>query len=120
MVLFYFKKSEFYFINILKIIMNYFSKQTKEELKHYVYVLVNPQANKIFYVWKGQGDRLFAYTNGAALDQQENDKLEMISVACADAHIRRMYLNQLLPMRKHDEANQIRCFNAGTVVGEEV
>jgi hypothetical protein len=58
--------------------MNNFSEKAKEELKHYVYVLIDPRNDKIFYVGKGQGDRVFAHINCKVEDPQENEKLEII------------------------------------------
>ncbi|MCH5167451.1 MAG: hypothetical protein J1F35_06100 [Erysipelotrichales bacterium] len=39
--------------------MNKFSAITKEVLKYYVYVLIDPRDNYIFYVGEGYGDRVF-------------------------------------------------------------
>ena len=36
-----------------------FSQKTQEELKSYVYILIDPRDNKIFYVGKGYGNRVF-------------------------------------------------------------
>lgn len=40
---------------------NEFSQKTKEELKYYVYALIDPRNNKIFYVGKGNSNRFFSY-----------------------------------------------------------
>ena len=38
-----------------------FSQKAQEELKYYVYCLVDPRDRKIFYVGKGVGNRVFAH-----------------------------------------------------------
>ena len=58
--------------------VNSFSKKTQEELKHYVYALIDPRNNKIFYVGKGQGNRVFSHVNGAVESPKETDKLKTI------------------------------------------
>ncbi len=40
-----------------------FSQKTQEELKYYVYTLIDPRDNKIFYVGKGKGNRVFYHIN---------------------------------------------------------
>ena len=41
--------------------MNAFNQKTIEELKYYVYCLIDPRDSKIFYVGKGKGNRVFQY-----------------------------------------------------------
>lgn len=38
-----------------------FSTLTQEKLKHYVYCLIDPRNNKIFYVWKWKDNRVFQH-----------------------------------------------------------
>lgn len=66
-------------ILISKIIsMNYFSQSTQEALGYYVYFLINPVDNKIFYVGKGCRNRVFEHAKNALTDSTESDKLDII------------------------------------------
>lgn len=58
--------------------MSQFSQKTKEELQYYVYVLVDPRTDKIFYVGKGIDDRIFAHLDCAVKNDTESDKLNTI------------------------------------------
>ncbi|WP_231507368.1 MULTISPECIES: GIY-YIG nuclease family protein [unclassified Flavobacterium] len=57
-----------------------FSQKTQEELKSYVYILIDPRDNKIFYVGKGYGNRVFSHINEAIFNPSETEKLEIIRV----------------------------------------
>ncbi|MBO7203868.1 MAG: endonuclease [Bacteroidales bacterium] len=56
-----------------------FSQKAQEELKYYVYCLVDPRDRKIFYIGKGVGNRVFAHAY-AALESENliTDKLDKI------------------------------------------
>lgn len=58
--------------------MNYFSQSTQESLGYYVYFLINPADNKIFYVGKGCRNRVFEHAKNALTDSTESDKLDII------------------------------------------
>jgi len=58
--------------------MNSFSQTTLEALGNYVYALIDPRNNKIFYVGKGIGNRVFAHVNCAMNEDIENAKLDTI------------------------------------------
>ncbi len=58
--------------------MNRFNQKAKQELKSYVYCLVDPRDSKIFYVGKGKGDRVFDHANDALQSPVESDKLNKI------------------------------------------
>lgn len=58
--------------------MNGFSQTTIEELNYYVYVLLDPRDNKIFYVGKGLGNRVFAHVACSLDEALESDKLNLI------------------------------------------
>lgn len=55
-----------------------FSQKTQEELKFYVYILIDPRDNKIFYVGKGFGNRVFSHINEAIFNPSITEKLETI------------------------------------------
>ena len=57
--------------------MNSFSNRVKDKLKCYVYALVDPRNNKIFYIGKGTGDRVFQHEIESTTDI-ENNKLNHI------------------------------------------
>ncbi len=48
-----------------------FSQKTQEELKYYVYLLIDPRDDKIFYVGKGYGNRVFYHINEAIISKRE-------------------------------------------------
>lgn len=55
-----------------------FSIKTQEELKYYVYALIDPKDNKIFYIGKGISNRVFAHMNAAITNPDESEKLDTI------------------------------------------
>lgn len=57
----------------------FLSQSTIEKLGYYVYVLIDPRDNKIFYVGKGKGNRVNQHLLGA-LDEnsQETEKIKRI------------------------------------------
>ncbi|MCL4467505.1 MAG: hypothetical protein M1591_01045 [Deltaproteobacteria bacterium] len=55
-----------------------FSQAVIDNLKFYVYFLRDPMDNKIFYVGKGQGNRIFQHLACALETSDESDKLETI------------------------------------------
>ena len=58
--------------------MDRFSHKTIEELKYYVYVLMDPRDKKIFYVGKGKGNRIFAHMIGAIENPVDKEKVNII------------------------------------------
>lgn len=58
--------------------MEDFSQLTQETLGYYVYLLINPLDNKIFYVGKGKENRVFNHAKAALLDWIKSDKLDII------------------------------------------
>jgi uncharacterized protein len=55
-----------------------FSPAVSEHLGHYVYLLSDPDTHKIFYVGKGQGNRVFEHINEAYWSNQTYEKLDLI------------------------------------------
>ncbi|MFY0483171.1 LEM-3-like GIY-YIG domain-containing protein [Flavobacterium sp. PLA-1-15] len=61
-----------------RIMRELFSQKTQEELKSYVYILIDPRDNKIFYVGKGHGNRIFSHINEVIFNPSITEKLETI------------------------------------------
>ncbi len=49
-----------------------------EKLDYYVYLLIDPETNQVFYVGKGTGNRIFAHINAALADAGVGEKLDKI------------------------------------------
>ena len=54
--------------------MKSFSKKSIETLKHYVYALVDPESNQIFYIGRGKGNRGLQHLKESNGDESENKK----------------------------------------------
>lgn len=55
-----------------------FKQSVIESLNYYVYCLVDPRNDKIFYMGKGKGNRVFNHAADALKSSVESDKLETI------------------------------------------
>lgn len=64
--------------------MTEFSQAVCEKIGYYVYVLKDPQTDKIFYIGKGKGNRVFQHILGAIISNSQSDKLDMIRKIGAD------------------------------------
>ena len=64
--------------------MKEFSQKTIEELIYYVYALIDPRNNKIFYVGKGVGNRVFNHVSCAINEEAESEKLDTIRAIIKD------------------------------------
>jgi len=58
--------------------INEFPRSVIEKLGYYVYLLIDPTIDKVFYVGKGTGNRIFAHINSAISSPLESDKLDKI------------------------------------------
>ena len=55
------------------------SQSTIEKLGYYVYLLIDPRDNKVFYVGKGKGNRINQHLLGALDDKtNETEKIKKI------------------------------------------
>jgi hypothetical protein len=55
-----------------------FKQSVIEALQHYVYCLVDPRTNKIFYIGEGQDNRVFNHANDALNEKLSSLKLDII------------------------------------------
>ena len=69
-----------------------FSQCSIEALKAYVYLLVDPRDDKIFYVGKGNGNRVFQHVACALTTPDESDKLEVIRSIMDDGYDVKHYI----------------------------
>jgi len=58
--------------------INEFPRSVIEKLDYYVYLLTDPTTNKVFYIGKGTGNRIFDHINSAISSPLESDKLDKI------------------------------------------
>ncbi|MCF6276650.1 MAG: GIY-YIG nuclease family protein [Candidatus Magasanikbacteria bacterium] len=74
------------------------SQLTTEKLKYYVYFLIDPKNNKVFYVGKGKGNRINHHFLGALDDKKnESEKIEKIK-----------------EIQNNNKKNKTNCFKAGS------
>ena len=55
-----------------------FSQAVIENLQYYVYFLLDPRGDNVFYIGKGIGNRVFNHMEGAIADRIESEKLDTI------------------------------------------
>jgi hypothetical protein len=63
-----------------------------EKLDYYVYLLIDPETNQIFYIGKGVGNRIFAHVNAVLTDETPSDKLDKIR----DIHAKRLEVKYIV------------------------
>ena len=64
--------------------MTELSVNSQEQLGAYVYALVDPRSDKVFYVGKGNGNRVFDHCNFALKEDHESLKLNLIREIVAE------------------------------------
>lgn len=57
-----------------------FDEKTQQQLKYYVYLLINPLTQKPFYVWKWTGNRVFNHVKCALENETSSDKYDEIKM----------------------------------------
>ncbi|OQA44659.1 MAG: hypothetical protein BWY52_01557 [Chloroflexi bacterium ADurb.Bin325] len=65
-------------MNAVMTMVSGFPPGITEKLGYYVYLLIDPEANTVFYVGKGTGNRIFAHLNAALTMPTASDKLDRI------------------------------------------
>ena len=82
-----------------------FSQSTKEALGFYVYCLVDPRDNRVFYIGKGKGNRVFDHVHCALEEDGSNLKLETIrAIHANDKEVKHYIIRHKLTQ---DEAYKI-------------
>lgn len=69
-----------------------FKDSVIQELKFYVYCLVDPRNNGVFYIGKGYGNRLFQHANDALSSEDETLKLNTIRDIISHGHSVKYYI----------------------------
>jgi len=79
------------------------SQSTIEKLGYYVYILIDPRNNKIFYVGKGKGNRINQHLLGTLNDKtHETEKIKKIrEIQNSGLEVKHIVLRHELTKKKH-------------------
>ena len=79
------------------------SQSTIEKLGYYVYILIDPRNNKIFYVGKGKGNRINKHLLGTLNDKtHETEKIKKIrEIQNSGLEVKHIVLRHELTKKKH-------------------
>ena len=72
--------------------INGFNQRTIESLAYYVYALIDPRDNRIFYIGKGKGNRIFQHAKDALDDSDQSLKLDIIRSILRDGREVGLYI----------------------------
>jgi uncharacterized protein len=73
-----------------------------EKLGYYVYLLIDPETDNVFYVGKGTGNRIFAHLATALSRPTANDKLDKIrSIQAKGLSVKHVIHRHGLTEKKH-------------------
>ena len=72
--------------------INGFNQRTIESLAYYVYALIDPRDNRIFYIGKGKGNRIFQHAKDALDDSDQSLKLDIIRSILRDGRQVGLYI----------------------------
>lgn len=72
--------------------INFFNQHTVEALACYVYALVDPRNNRIFYIGKGKGNRVFQHAKDSLNEDDQSLRLETIRSIMRDGKQVQLYI----------------------------
>ncbi|KGQ32002.1 LEM-3-like GIY-YIG domain-containing protein [Gallibacterium anatis] len=82
-----------------------FSAGIIEKIGYYIYCLVDPRNQNIFYIGKGKGNRVFHHVQGALSGQvTESDKISLIK------EIHQLGINPIYYILRHNIQNELQAF----------
>ena len=92
-----------------------FNQQTIESLAYYVYALVDPRDNRIFYIGKGKGNRVFQHAKDSLNENDTSLKLDIIRSILREGKQVGLFIirHNLLTYRKFNKTNQLANIVAG-------